>query len=247
MFNMNPVGQSAVSLKGNPVTNHPESPLPRYTMKRLSHAPSLADPLTDPVWEEVKPILLVDATTGDPPRYATEVRAGWTQDAIHVHYRCEDSDIYNDFRKRDEPIFDHEVVELFVAAEAASPEKYFEFEVSPYNVQWDGRIVNHNDSGAGLGIDSAWNAPSFHSAVVVLPAPQKNLPECSGWVVQFSIGFKDLSVPDGALRPGDVWRANFLRIERRPVEQFLAWSPTYKKNPADFHVPSRFGMLIFDE
>jgi hypothetical protein len=38
------------------------------------------------------------------------------------------------------------------------------------------------------------------------------------------------------------WRANFYRVDRGSPDEFSAWSPTLA-NPADFHVPERFGIL----
>jgi hypothetical protein len=47
-----------------------------------------------------------------------------------------------------------------------------------------------------------------------------------------------------AAPPPHLWRANFYRIERPAGEppEFTAWSPTLVA-PADFHKPSRFGLL----
>jgi hypothetical protein len=46
--------------------------------------------------------------------------------------------------------------------------------------------------------------------------------------------------------PGDHWRANFFRIDRHPGgDQFSAWQPTLRI-PADFHVVSAFGVLVFE-
>jgi hypothetical protein len=47
-------------------------------------------------------------------------------------------------------------------------------------------------------------------------------------------------------KPGEVWRGNIFRcVGSEPGRGYLAWSPTMTERP-DFHVPERFGRLIFD-
>ena len=58
-----------------------------------------------------------------------------------------------------------------------------------------------------------------------------------------SDGNPDLAGPPA---PNEQWRMNLYRIERGEAEEFTAWSPTLK-SPPDFHVPSRFGTLVFVE
>ena len=44
-------------------------------------------------------------------------------------------------------------------------------------------------------------------------------------------------------QPGDVWNANFYRIDRaEDGDEYSAWSPTYRRN---YHTPERFGRLVF--
>jgi hypothetical protein len=42
--------------------------------------------------------------------------------------------------------------------------------------------------------------------------------------------------------PGDRWRMNLFRAEQLPKVASLAWSPTLRD---DFHVPQRFGEIVF--
>ncbi|MCC6485566.1 MAG: carbohydrate-binding family 9-like protein, partial [Armatimonadetes bacterium] len=163
--------------------------------------------------------------------------------ALHLLFVCVDSEVWSDYTRRDDPIYEQEVVELFIGSGEAPPSIYREFELSPFNVQWDGRIVSPTGDRKDMTADVAWDACSFDSAVRIARSESQQLPQCEGWSARLSIGFADLS--DNAHTPahGDVWRANFLRIEHRPHEQYLAWSPTLK-SPADYHVPARFGRLI---
>ena len=45
--------------------------------------------------------------------------------------------------------------------------------------------------------------------------------------------------------PQATWRVNFFRVEgEREPRFYSAWSPTYSPQP-NFHVPARFGRLVF--
>jgi hypothetical protein len=45
---------------------------------------------------------------------------------------------------------------------------------------------------------------------------------------------------------GTRWRANFHRVDRGENDEYSAWSPTMAE-PADFHVPAKFGYLVLPE
>ena len=50
------------------------------------------------------------------------------------------------------------------------------------------------------------------------------------------------TAPNRPPRPGDRWRMNLFRVDRRPEVAELAWSPTLQD---DFHILRRFGELVF--
>jgi hypothetical protein len=51
-----------------------------------------------------------------------------------------------------------------------------------------------------------------------------------------------VTAPHRPLLPGDRWRMNLYRGEQLPKPAGLAWSPTLRD---DFHIPQRFGELVF--
>jgi hypothetical protein len=64
----------------------------------------------------------------------------------------------------------------------------------------------------------------------------------SSWSVEIALPFASIG---GKPKKDAEWRANFYRIERSGEAEYSAWSPTMK-DPADFHVPERFGRLVFE-
>jgi hypothetical protein len=177
---------------------------------------------------------LVRSEDGTPPAQPTRVRLAWDEAALHVRFDCVDSYAWGTLTRRDDPLWQEEAVEVFLAPGAADPVDYLEFEVSPRGILFDARIHNPTSLRADLRADVAWDCPGIRWeagsggerqdwwAVLVLP-----------WS-----GLTDLP------EPPPVWRANFYRIDRpadAPAE-FSAWSPT-RVRPADFHKPERFGVL----
>lgn len=90
------------------------------------------------------PFILVDGS--GPALQQTMARLGYDADCLYVRFDCEDHDIWGTYRERDEPLYDEEVVELFISPGAETPTEYFEFEISPNGVFFDARISNlHED------------------------------------------------------------------------------------------------------
>jgi len=202
-----------------------ELPIPRFRVPRVASSWS---------WEDIPPLppfLLADGS--GPALQQTRTRLCWDDAALHVRFDCEDRDAWGTCQRRDDPVYEEEAVEVFLAPGAADPTRYFEFEVSPLGILFDARIHNPTSLRADLVGDPSWDCPGLRWAAG--PATDRQ----DWWAV--------LSIPWAGLvegGPPDVWRANFYRIERpRDGEpEFSGWSPTLTR-PADFHKPARFGVL----
>jgi hypothetical protein len=194
--------------------------IPRWTIPRRR----------SPDWEGVPPLPpLVLTESGGPPLQATVVRVAWDEEALHVRFDCEDRDAWGTFQNRDEPLWQEEVVEVFLAPGEEDPVDYAEFEVSPLGVVFDARIHNPTSLRKDMTTDVSWNCPGLRWA--------------AGRGVEREDWWAELAIPWPADRPR-LWRANFYRVER-PRDgdaEYTAWSPTLTR-PADFHKPARFGVL----
>ncbi len=209
----------------------PSSGLPRCHVPR---AQGLADPAS-PAWDAIPslpPFLLADGS--GPAVQQTRVRVAWDDEALHVRFDCEDRDAWGTCERRDDPVYEEEAVEVFLAAGTADPVDYCEFELSPRGVLWDGRIHNPTSRRAERVTDKSWDCPGIRWAV-----GRGSIRE--DWWGVFAIPWRGIA-PGGP--PPRLWRANFYRIERpRDGEpEFSGWSPTLTR-PADFHQPARFGVL----
>ena len=182
------------------------------------------------------PFTLADGS--GPALQQTRVRLCGDAAALHARFDCEDRDAWGTCERRDDPIYEEEAVEVFLAPGEEDPARYFEFEVSPRGVLFDARIHNPTSRRADMTADPSWDCPGLRWVVGRGSARQ------DWWAI--------LAIPWLGVTPsGDlprVWRANFYRIERpRDGEaEFSCWSPTLTR-PADFHRPARFGFLELGE
>lgn len=194
--------------------------IPRWTVPRRR----------SPGWDGIPPLSLALVDGSGPPFQATLVRVAWDEEALHVRFDCEDRDAWGTFLKRDDPLWQEEVVEVFLAPGEEDPVYYAEFEVSPLGVVFDARIHNPTSLRKDMTADVAWDCPGLRWQVGRGPARED-------W-------WAEMAIPWPADERPRLWRANFYRVERpRDGEvEYSAWSPTLT-SPADFHKPARFGVL----
>ena len=167
----------------------------------------------------------------------TVTKIGYDADTLYVHYTCADSDIWGTYTERDEPIYDEEVAEIFIGAGTERLINYYEFQVSPNGVLLDARIHNPHERREDIVVDFGWNCPGIRWGAQIDEAAQR-------WWAFLIIPWKSICASDE--RPHQ-WRTNFYRIERprNGEDEYSCWSPTMTE-PADFHKPSRFGLLEFE-
>lgn len=186
-------------------------------------------------WARVPAVALRRAQDGSEPQQATSVRIAYDPHALLLRFDCDDRDIWATHSRRDAPLWEEEVVELFVAPGEGDPADYVEIEVNPLGAIFDARVTNPHGRRDSMRVDATWNAVGLVVAVS-RPSPGR-------WAAQLEVPWSDLC----AEAPPRVWRANFFRIERpRDGEhEFSCWSPTLV-DPPDFHKPRCFGRLVLD-
>jgi len=191
--------------------------------------------LDEASWSRVPALPLRRAQDGAAPAQATAVRIAHDVDALLLRFDCHDRDIWATHTCRDAPLWEEEVVELFVAPGEGDPAEYVEIEVNPLGTVFDARVANPHGRRDSMRVDPSWNAAGLVAAV--------DRPSPGAWRTAIAIPWRDLCA--GA--PPRVWRANFFRIERpRDADpEFSCWSPTLA-DPPDFHKPAFFGRLVLD-
>ncbi len=204
------------------------TPIPVACCPRAVFGRPTADHHSAP-WEGLPFHPLSLTVDGAVPRQATQVAFGWDAVSLRVFFMAEDTHPWATLREHDAPLYKEEVFEVFLDTEGDGL-GYFELEVNPNNAVLDGAMRRVR---SGYRKDFGWHCTGLETAVRVSPG---------GWAAELSIPFA--SVAGAPPLPGQRWRANFTRIDRPPGEprELSAWSPT---GLAQFHVPSRFGVLEF--
>jgi hypothetical protein len=192
---------------------------------------ALTDPWAAPLSATAAPLL--DSRNGKSPRLATSVRVWRDRVNLYLLFAGDDDHVVATYTGRDEPLWQEDVVEAFLAPVERS--HYFELEVSPRGTLFDARIVSPEGSRKTMQVDRSWDCEGLFAAVRIEKEHRLE--------VLIGIPFAGLGRPEP--RPGERWLGNFYRIDRHPGgDEFTAWKPTMR-TPPDFHVPAAFGELVF--
>ncbi|MFH1022500.1 MAG: carbohydrate-binding family 9-like protein [Planctomycetota bacterium] len=233
---------------------------PLYRCPRVSRPVALTGRLTDPAWGKAPAVSLALTEDGRTPVQGTTARI--LRDDIHLYvgFSCVDRDIWGTHTKHDDPLYNEDVVEIFICP--APPRKkaalwlYYEFQLSARNVTFDAVILHPREASdrkrnPRLRPVIGWDCQGLASAThvdgrVSRTDPRKNPRRrpARGWTAELAVPFAEiLGAPHTPPRNGDVWRINLYRIDhRRDGSEYAAWSPT---RVFDYHVPERFGKLLF--
>jgi len=162
----------------------------------------------------------------------TLVKAAWDDRCLYVAFRVYDTDSWATMTARDDRLWEEEVVEIYID-EDDDQLNYREFEINPLGTMLDALIPKAGDQRDTHKV-RLWNAAGRRAAA----RPH--------WVAETAFPWGIFThakrLPP---QPGHVWRIQFYRAEReRPGSEPIAtsWSPT-----PNFHVPERFGRILFVE
>jgi hypothetical protein len=257
----------ASGAEGSAVALPPSRFLLRFTLLVLATALPLAP--ADPSAAADAPSYAVTTTTADtaallaaeekawasasgiawgPVAYETRFRAVWSGEGLLLRYDVTDPSPWHTMTRKDEHLWDEEVVEIFLDPGRGGRD-YYELEINPANVVCDLRMVAPWPDKKG---DIDWNLAGLETRVL---ARKNAAGETLGWTATAFLPWTGLrALPSAgrvALPPknGDRWRFNVFRIERpggkaSPEQDavFAAWSPPSVKS---FHDAGAFRDLVF--
>jgi len=216
---------------------------PLYLCRRAAGPITIDGRLDEPSWRKAEAMSLRLTDTGEAPKLTTEVRALWDETYLYVGFHCTDTDIWATMTEHDQPLWDEEVVEVFLDPGHVAT-AYFELVVNPLNVLTDTFVLNRGARKLHFQPMREWECAGVRHAVVVDGQPNERDTVDRSWTVEFAVPFDQLiTAPNIPPKNGDAWRANFYRIEQgRDATEYTAWSPTGEIN---YHHPECFGTLVF--
>lgn len=191
-------------------------------------------------WRRASPVRLTRYWSGEfaPPARQGEARLLWDERALYARFVCAQREplIASEHpqRERKTPgLWDRDVCEMFVAPRADEVERYFEFEVAPTG-EWLDLAVRFTAQGR----ETDWDFHSGMEAAARIAADSVTIAMRVPWEA-----FGDTEVPRAGVR----WRVNLFRcIGEGSTRGYLAWQPTHAPEP-NFHVPEKFGWLLFSD
>jgi cellulose/xylan binding protein with CBM9 domain len=210
----------------------------RYTVMRTLGPIKVDGVFDEPSWRAAKSTGAFRANDGSQtPTSKVEAKMIWDDSNLYFAFECEDTDLFATMTKRDEHLWQEEVVEVFIDPDG-DEKNYIELEVNPLGAFLDLFVLTPvvPIPYESYNISAEW-------AVKVDGTVQNSSDRDRGWNVELAVPFKEaVTAPHRPPKDGDKWRLNLYRIERKPKEEYIAWSPTLKPS---FHTPSRFGEVTF--
>jgi len=186
-------------------------------------------------WTRAQPIQIAHYWSGEeaPVSRHAEARIIWSDETLGVRFVCNQKEplIVNSNPQLDQKtigLWDRDVCEIFIAPDAANPNRYFEFEAAPTG-EWVDLAVN-------LTPTERETDRAFYSGMTVAARLAQDQV-----TVSMRIPWSD-SIPKPAI--GDEWRINLFRCVGTGNQRYLTWQPTHTPE-ANFHVPEAFGWLRF--
>lgn len=213
--------------------------LPVVTIPRATSTITADGVLGEAAWATA-PILTFSDTMGRdvPTRSPTQLKLLWDDTNLYVGFESVDRDITCPYVKRDDPIYDHETVEVFMMPGVIAPGlgPYVELQASPKGIIFDAAFTARRQ-----GMDKSFDAGQTVGTTVrgTLNAPTPD----EGWTSEWIVPWSKVRYVARPPKVGDEWRMNAFRIDKSNGEgEYTAWSPP---RVGDFHAVDKFGRMRF--
>jgi len=191
---------------------------------------------------DVAPWNVIPVTEGNDQRQ-TRFKVMYSSTGIYFLFQNEDRVLSASKTKDFDRLWYEDVAEVFLWPDTTHT-VYFEYEISPLNVELP--ILIPNLDGQFLGWvpwDYTGDRKTRHLTAVT-GGEKKTGSTISAWYAEFFIPY-NLMAPLRNIPPkkGTVWRANMYRVDYDD-KKVIDWS--WKKTEKTFHEYTKFGKLIFD-
>ena len=192
--------------------------------------------LENKAWDKAASVTVDKYWSGEnaPKERQFKAKLLWSETAVYVRFEANQKEplIVSEkanLTSKTRGLWERDVCEIFFATNREEFRKYFEFEIAP-NGEWiDLGIYQMPDKR-----ETDWDYQSGMQSKSVIGKDKI-------WMA-IKIEWKAFGKTPKA---GDVWLGNIFRcIGKDPTRGYLAWSPTFTKEPS-FHVPEKFGEFEF--
>lgn len=205
-----------------------------YRCRRIESNLTIDGDLGKPEWKAAEAVALKHNATGGSIKLNTSVKLLWNNDFLYVGFNCQDDYVCATMTEYNDKLYEEDVVEIFIDDDR-DLKTYVEVEVNPLNAVLHYNIQNNLNKGI---LQFARVQKVVHSAVV---RDEGN----KAFTVELTIPLTEfITAKNNPPIKGDRWLMNLYRIDRAKdgTDEHSAWSPT----DSNYHVPQRFGELIFE-
>lgn len=200
--------------------------------------PTLDGRLDEAGWSEATAYPMFHSLDGEPyvDRPGT-VRWAWDADALYVGADIRDPDVWSEYQRRDDPLWNQEVFEVFVFGDDRRRD-YLELQVSPRGTVFDSRFEHYRKG------EPAWNG-QWQAAVELRGTLDNRRDRDEGWSAELSIPWAEICAHTEVSCPvqaGTELRINAFRFERPDKGPTLGLALSPPRVP-DFHAPENAAVL----
>lgn len=146
--------------------------------------------------------------------YRTRTKMLWDEQYFYFFFACQDADMWAIYQGEDDKLWEEEVVEVFIDPDGDG-KNYLELEVNPLNAVVDLLIYSVSPEWHS---STEWDIAGLKTAVKAYGTANDSLALDEGWTAEIAIpwaAMADSVTGGGRPGPGDVWRLNLYRIERK--------------------------------
>jgi len=225
----------------------------KYMVRKAAKAPKLDGKLDEAAWVDAPfTNVFVNTLTGEPVRQKTSAKMLWDDKFLYVAFESQDDDIWGEFDKRDDKLWQQEVVEMMIDANGDG-KTYTEFQVSPKGMLFDTYLPEYRkyeDIIDPKAKPFSWNS-GIKAAVKIEGTLNKRDDVDQSWTTEIAIPLADVNgmakAIDSVKVPpafGDTWRLNLFRLDlnKNGAQEAQGWSAPLV---GDFHKLDRFGTVTF--
>jgi len=200
---------------------------------------------SNPAWQKTawQPLGLVNGKTLS---YETKAKLLYSPKGIYALVDCEDKKLTCTKTRFLDDIFQEDVVEMFLWPDERHP-LYFEYEISPLNVELPVLVSNNGQRFYGWAPWHYDGERMTRKATSVRGGKKQSMAGVEGWTVEFFIPFALLTgLPNTPPQPGSYWRADIFRIDYDVKDSVHQWAWETRTGP-NFHDYKNFGKIIFEK
>ena len=193
-----------------------DGPVSYYAVERADESLVIDGNLDEFSWEKAIQINNLERMLNDYDQvlFPTRAKMLWDREYFYFAFVCQDADMWAIYENEDDHLWEEEVVEIFIDPDGDG-KNYLELEINPHNQIVDLLIYAVTPEWHS-SID--WDIAGLKTAVQAHGTVNDSLAQDEGWTAEIAIPWAAIadSVTGGTRPvPGDIWRLNLYRIERK--------------------------------